>query len=61
MRAGCDLASVLTDAGHKVVSTDLVEYGFGISGVDFLTKSCVRAPSTSSPIRPWIGIGRCLR
>jgi len=37
------IASVLMDAGHKVVSTDLVEYGFGISGVDFLKELRPRA------------------
>ena len=37
------IASVLTDAGHKVVATDLVEYGFGISGADFLKELRPRA------------------
>jgi hypothetical protein len=29
------IANVLTSAGHKVVATDLVDYGFAISGIDF--------------------------
>ena len=37
------IANVLTDAGHKVVSTDLVKYGFGIAGVDFLKELRPRA------------------
>lgn len=37
------IASVLTEAGHKVVATDLVDYGFGISGVDFLKETRARA------------------
>lgn len=37
------IASVLTDAGHKVASTDLVDYGFGIPGVDFLKETRSRA------------------
>ena len=37
------IASVLTDAGHKVVATDLVDYGFGIPQVDFLKETRPRA------------------
>jgi len=37
------IARVLTDIGHKVVATDLIEYGFGISGVDFLKELRPRA------------------
>ena len=37
------IASVLLEAGHKVVATDLVEYGFGISGIDFLKELRPRA------------------
>ncbi len=37
------IASVLIAAGHKVVSTDLVDYGFGIAGVDFLKETRPRA------------------
>lgn len=31
------ISKVLADAGHYVISTDLVDYGFGCAGVDFLT------------------------
>lgn len=37
------IASVLADAGHKVVATDLVDYNFGISGIDFLKELRPRA------------------
>ncbi|MGL1779392.1 hypothetical protein ACSTG7_23495, partial [Vibrio parahaemolyticus] len=37
------IAQVLSAAGHKVVATDLVEYGFGIAGVDFLKELRPRA------------------
>lgn len=37
------IASVLTDAGHKVVATDLVDYGYGIPRVDFLKETRPRA------------------
>lgn len=37
------IASVLVDAGHKVVATDLVDYSFGISGIDFLKELRPRA------------------
>jgi len=37
------IAQVLSAAGHKVAATDLVEYGFGISGVDFLKELRPRA------------------
>lgn len=37
------IASVLTDAGHKVVATDLVDYGFGIPRIDFLKEVRPRA------------------
>lgn len=37
------IASVLADAGHKVVSTDLADYGFGIPRVDFLRETRPRA------------------
>lgn len=33
------IASVLLNAGHDVYSTDLVDYGFGRSGVDFLMET----------------------
>jgi hypothetical protein len=37
------IASVLAEAGHKVVATDLVDYGFGIPHVDFLNETRPRA------------------
>ncbi len=37
------IASVLTDAGHKVVATDLVDYGYGIARTDFLKELRPRA------------------
>lgn len=37
------IASVLTDAGHTVVATDLVDYGYGIPRVDFLKETRPRA------------------
>ena len=30
------ISSVLVEAGHSVVSTDLVDYGYGVPGIDFL-------------------------
>jgi hypothetical protein len=37
------IASVLKDAGHTVVATDLVEYGYGIGKTDFLKELRPRA------------------
>ncbi len=37
------IASVLTDAGHNVVATDLMDYDFGIPGIDFLKELRPRA------------------
>lgn len=37
------IASVLADAGHKVVASDLVDYGYGIPRVDFLKETRPRA------------------
>ena len=37
------IASVLAEAGHKVVATDLVDYGYGIPEVDFLKETRPRA------------------
>jgi hypothetical protein len=37
------IASVLTSAGHQVVSTDLHTYGFGETGTDFLAATIPRA------------------
>lgn len=39
------LSKALEAAGHKVVSTDLIDRGFGISGVDFLEPSWLDALS----------------
>lgn len=33
----------LASAGYDVVSTDLIDYGFGVSGVDFLGETAARA------------------
>ena len=37
------IASVLTEARHTVVATDLIDYGYGIPGVDFLKETRPRA------------------
>lgn len=37
------IASVLADSGHKIVATDLVDYGFGIPHVNFLKELRPRA------------------
>ncbi|MGD9802539.1 MAG: hypothetical protein AB7E80_16400 [Hyphomicrobiaceae bacterium] len=37
------IASVLTEAGHSVVATDLVDYGYGIPRVNFLKETRPRA------------------
>lgn len=37
------IAKVLTQHGHRVVSTDLVSYGYGESGIDFLAQTEARA------------------
>ncbi len=37
------IASVLSEAQHKVVATDLVDYGYGIPSVDFLKEIRPRA------------------
>jgi predicted RNA methylase len=37
------IAQVLADHGHAVVSTDLYAYGFGASGIDFLRERTPRA------------------
>jgi hypothetical protein len=39
------ISKVLEAAGHRVVSTDLVERGYGQSGVDFLMEWQSRAPN----------------
>lgn len=37
------IASVLKHAGHAVVATDLVDYGYGLPGIDFLKEARPRA------------------
>ncbi len=37
------IAKVLAAAGHRVVSTDLIDRGFGIGGINFLTEPINRA------------------
>lgn len=39
------MSRVLAEAGHDVVSTDLVDRGFGETGVDFLASTELRAPA----------------
>lgn len=34
-----DISKVLTGAGHEVVSTDLIDRGYGTGGVNFLTQT----------------------
>jgi hypothetical protein len=37
------IAEVLSDAGHTVVATDLIDRGYGVGGVDFLPETTSRA------------------
>jgi hypothetical protein len=37
------MARVLTEAGHDVVATDLIDRGYGVPGVDFLKETTPRA------------------
>lgn len=37
------ISSVLTNAGHFVVSTDLIDRGYGDGGIDFLNEAAPRA------------------
>jgi hypothetical protein len=37
------IAEVLAEAGYEVLSTDLIDRGYGISGVDFLRETAPRA------------------
>lgn len=39
------ISSVLQAAGHDVCSTDLIERGYGTSGVDFLATTALLAPA----------------
>lgn len=47
------ISEPLTDAGHTVVSTDLVARGYGESGIDFLMEWQPRAPNivTNPPFK----------
>jgi hypothetical protein len=47
------ISKVLEDAGHRVVSTDLVDRGYGEHGVDFLMEWQPRAPNivTNPPFK----------
>lgn len=48
-----DMSRVLEDAGHTVISTDLVDRGFGDCGRDFLMEWTPRAPNivTNPPFK----------
>lgn len=50
------ISKVLAEAGHEVISTDLVDYGYGQSGRDSWPNAN-RWPRTSSPIRLRVRIG----
>ena len=54
------IAKELTAAGHTVVSTDLVDYGFGIPRVDFLKEIRPRARHIVTNPPYGSGLGRCL-
>lgn len=47
------MSRVLEDAGHDVISTDLVHRGYGEGGVDFLMEWRPRAPNivTNPPVQ----------
>jgi hypothetical protein len=49
------IAQILRDAGHDVVATDLIDYGYGDAGIDFLaerrTPSPVMAIVTNPPFK----------
>lgn len=48
-----DMSRVLEQAGYDVISTDLVNRGYGESRVDFLMEHCPRAPNivTNPPFK----------
>lgn len=59
------ISEVLTSTGHDVVSTDLVDHGYGKSGVDFLNQKQPRARHiiTNPPYGRGLGdrfVGRAL-
>ena len=37
------ISKVLTDTGHRVISTDLIDRDYGIGGIDFLQERAARA------------------
>ena len=49
------MSVLLADAGHNVISTDLIERGFGEAYVDFLAQERLRAPNvvTNPPFSLW--------
>jgi hypothetical protein len=49
------LSRLLSEVGHKVISTDLVDRGFGVVGVNFLEEQELRAPNivTNPPFSLW--------
>lgn len=51
-----DMSRVLAAAGHKVVSTDLVDRGFGDAKIDFLMEWSPRAPNIVT--NPPFGLAR---
>ena len=57
------IASVLADAGQKVVATDLVDYGYGIPRVDFLKETRPRAKHivTNPPYGVRLSTGEALQ
>jgi len=40
-----DISRVLAESGHSVISTDLVDYGYGMGGRDFLREIYLPAPN----------------
>jgi hypothetical protein len=51
-----DMSRVLSDAGYDVISTDLIERGFGQSRIDFLMEWTPRAPNIVT--NPPFGLAR---
>lgn len=49
------MSGLLAEAGHHVISTDLIDRGFGETGVDFLAQDRLRAPNvvTNPPFTLW--------
>lgn len=55
------ISEVLVGAGYDVVSTDLIAYGYGEAGVDFLTQTKARAKHivTNPPYAPALPTPSC--